>query len=525
VLKKIGIFTIFGLILLIFSGFLYFFSFPHFSQDSILNMIFPQDILIGILGIGGILFGFLVIVIDFQRVKKRDIINEIHSELIDVGKIMIAIIIALIIDTIIYTNYIAHFGFILGGLICPVIILPLVLIGVGILLIFIRTPLGKSFTNKKVNVFYVILTIVLILFPTTLIWPSISPTYMGRQPINQLHLSSDGNFVLSISGGVSNLAPKSDDNRIYDYIIWNTTSGKPIWNITTRNYNYINIRISPDGKYVEDPRDQTIRSIASWKTLTSCSGMPYDWSANGDFFIKADSQSIYLLSTSNYSVIQTIPVNGTVKTIALSYDGSKIAVEVNQQQNTSLILIDVPSKNSVLLYDFSTYSYFEINFLSWSNSRNQLQMIEHDFTRNSSLSHFNQIIWNVSDNNTIAISTIKDLGNVGYIITDTIFSKYITNDRTQSQLKVYDLGGSINVFPYEKYVGQATMSSDGNSIAYSNEGLIKIINTTTGKTIRTLYPPQYELVRMIPGFEMIIFLCAFLLFIFWKHRQHFRRYF
>ena len=240
----------------------------------------------------------------------------------------------------------------------------------------------------------------------------------------------------------------------------------------------------------------------------------------------ADSQSIYLFSTSNYSVIQTIPVNGTVKKIALSYDGSKIAEELNQQQNTSLILIDVPSKNSALLYDFSTYSHFEINFLSWSNSANQLQMIENDFTRNNSISHSYQIIWNISDADNNTISTFEDLGGLRYGIVEAIFGKYITLERPQPQqslLKIYDFNGVINLFSYEHYVSSVSMSSDGNIIAYSTGGLINIINATTGKTIRTLYPPQYELVRMIPGFETIIFLCALFVPIFCKRGKYFRR--
>lgn len=518
-LKKIGTFTILGLILLIFSGIFYFFSFSHISQSNLISAIFPQDSIVGIIGISGILFGFLFIVLDFKRIKKKDIINEIHSELIDFGKIIAVIIIAAVIDTIIFTKYIAYFGTFLGGFACFTVILPLVLIGVGIFLTLIRTPLVKSLTCKKVNIFCVILAIVLIILPVYIAWPSVSPTYMDRQPIRQLHLSSDGSFLLSISGGAANLASenKSKFKQIYDYIIWNTSSGNQIWNRTTTNYD--DIRISPDGKYVEDPLDQSIRSIASGEALTYCPGMPYDWSADGNFFVMADSQSIRVLSTTNYSIIQTIPVNGSVKTIAVSYDGSKIAVELFRQQNKSLMLFDVLSMNSTLLYDFSKYSVSEIQFLSWSNSRNQLQMIEDDFTRNSSLSHLYQIIWNVSDNGNVNVSAIEDLGGLYYYIADAIFGKYITDERPQSQLKLYDLGKVKNVFHYENYVRRVSMSSDGNFIAYSNNKLIKIINATTGKTIRTLYTPQYELKRLIPGFEMIILLCALLLLSFWKHRK------
>ena len=199
--------------------------------------------------------------------KKKDIINEIHSELISFGKIIAVIIIAAIIDTIIFTKYIAYFGTFLGGFACFTVILPLVLIGVGIFLTLIRTPLVKSLTSKKVNIFCVVLAIVLIILPVYIAWPSVSPTYMDRQPIQQLQLSSDGSFLLSISGGAANLASenKSEFKQIYDYIIWDTSSGKQIWNRTTTNYD--DIRISLDGKYVEDPLDQSIRSVASGEAL------------------------------------------------------------------------------------------------------------------------------------------------------------------------------------------------------------------------------------------------------------------
>lgn len=491
-------------------------------------MIFPEDSLAGIIGISGILFGFLFIVLDFKRIKKKDIINEIHSEHIGFEKIILVIFIAVVIDTIIFTKYIAYFGTLLGGFVCFTIILPLILIGLGIFLTFIRTPFGKSLTNKKVNIFFIILIIVLIILPIYIVWPSISPTYMDRQPIQQLHLSSDGSFLLSISGGVANLASenKSEFKQIYDYIIWNTSSGNPIWNRTTTNRD--DIRISPDGKYVEDPLDQSIRSISSGEALTYCPGIPYDWSSDGDFFVIADSQSIHVLSTSNYSIIQTIPVNGSINMIALSSDGSKVAVEMSQEQKKTLMLFDVLSMKSTVLYDFSNYSVYEIKFLSWSSNKNQLQMIEDDYTRNSSLKHYYQIIWNVSDDNNVTITTIEDFGGLHYRIVDAIFGKYITLEHPQpqqSQFKLYDFDGVKNVYSYEYYISKISLSSDGSIIACSYNGLINIINTTTGKTIKTLYPPQYEIKRSIPGFEVIIFLCAILLLIFWKHRQYFHRYF
>lgn len=518
-LKKIGSLTILGLVLLIISGIFYFFSFSRFSQGNLIGIIFPQDSLIGIIGISGILFGFLFIVLDFKRIKKKDVINEIHSDLIGFGKIIVVIFIAAVIDILIFTKYIAYFGGLLGGFVCFTIILPLILIGLGIFLTLIRTPFGKSLTNIKVNIFFIILLIVLIILPVYIVWPAISPTYMSGQPIRQLHLSSDGSFLLSISGGAANLASenKSEFKQIYDYIIWNTSSGNPIWNRTTKNYD--DIRISPDGKYVEDPLDQSIRSITSGEALTYCPGLPYDWSADGNFFVKAGSQSIYVMSTSNYSIIQTIPVNGSIHMIALSSDGSKVAVELSREQNKTLRLIDAQTMKSTVLYDFSNYSVYEIKFLSWSFDKNQLQMIEDDYTRNSSLKHYYQIIWNVSDDDNITVSTFEDLGGLRYNIVEAIFGKYITlahPQTQQSQFQLYDLDGVKNVYSYEQYISKISLSSDGNIIACSYNGLIDIINTTTGKAIKILSPPQYEFKRAIPGFEIIILLCAILLFVIWK---------
>ena len=218
-----------------------------------------------------------------------------------------------------------------------------------------------------------------------------------------------------------------------------------------------------------------------------CPGMPYDWSADGNFFVIADSQSIRVLSTFNYSVIQTIPVNGSIQTIALSYDGSKIGVELFRQQNKSLMLIDVLSMNSTLFYDFSKYSHFEIQFLSWSDSRNQLQMIENDFTRNSSLRHLYQIIWNVSDNGNVTIYAIKDLGGLYYSIADAIFSKYITLERPQpqqSQLKLYDLEGVKNVFSLRIMLGRFR--------CHLMETLLRIQRMVLSKSLMRLLEKQSE---------------------------------
>ena len=48
---------------------------------------------------------------------------------------------------------------------------------------------------------------------------------------------------------------------------------------------------------------------------------------------------------------------------------------------------------------------------------------------------------------------------------------------------------------------------------------MKIRNVTTGKIIKTLKTPEYELVRAIPGFEIIILISAILLILFLKRKR------
>jgi hypothetical protein len=139
VLKKIGLLTILGLLLLILSEIIYF--------NSLANTFIPQFGVIDLIGISGILLGLLFIILDVHRVKRRDVINEIHYDLLDFGKIFLVIFFALIVDIAIFSTSIREYAVPLGVVVFITIFLPLIVIGLGIFLILIRMPFHKSLSN------------------------------------------------------------------------------------------------------------------------------------------------------------------------------------------------------------------------------------------------------------------------------------------------------------------------------------------------------------------------------------------
>jgi len=507
-LKKIGLLTILGLLLLILSGIIYFNSFA--------NTYFPQN---GLIGISGILLGFLFIVLDFILIKKKDINNEIHSKLFDFGKIIAVSLFAWFVDIVIFSTSIREYAILLGGVVCITVIIPMVIIGLGIFLTFIRTPLGKSITNKKVNIFCIVLAILLIILPVYLIWPSISPTYMDRQPIQQFHLSSNGTRLLSISGGMP-LVPikKYSLNYVFDYIIWNTTSGNIIWNRTLSNYYsaktfsyYYDAKISPDGRYFINIENNTIASIESGETVAHFSGTYYDWTENGKYFVTVEDKQIYIWNATNFTKIKTIPINETIRRIALFPDESKLIVEIHKQTQNSLQIIDVLSGNLTYLYNYSGNTGYNIQYLTLSKDENKLQMIKYESISHTSSDYFDNyilIIWNISDKNILYNHTFKNKMDQNEL-TGAGFGKYIIFDSKKSQLIFYNLTGVETVVnTNQNFLQNFDLSYDESIMAIGSKGIIEVRNATTGLLINTLKTPVYEIERPIPGFEIIIVLGA-----------------
>lgn len=293
----------------------------------------------------------------------------------------------------------------LGGILCLTVIIPAIIIVIGLFLIFVRTPLGKSITNKKVNIFCIVLAILLIILPVYTIWPSVSPTYMDRQPIQYLHLSSNGTRLLSISGGMPLVSVKNRPNYDrFDYIIWNTTTGKILWNTSLSNYYhpetilyYQDAIISPDGRYFINIGNNSIISIESGEIITHFSGVYYYWTGNGKYFVTVEDQQITIWNATNFTKIKTIPINEKVGKIALSQDESKLFIEIHTQTQSSLQLIDVLSGNSTYLYNYSGNGWaYNIKYLTLSKDGNKLQMIRYESISNTSSHYFDNYYYFVS---------------------------------------------------------------------------------------------------------------------------------
>jgi len=347
---------------------------------------------------------------------------------------------------------------------------------------------------------------------------------MDKQPIQQLHLSSDGTRLLSISGGEFLALENSPFQRpVYDYIIWNTISGEIIWNKTTSNY--FDATISPDGKYFLNFENKTIISIVSGVTLVPISGTYFDWTVNGKYFVTAQDNQIIIWNATNFTKIKTIPINESIRKIALSPDSSKLAVEIHEETQNSLRVIDIHTGNSTYLYNYSEYSVFNIQYVSWSNDGKKIQIVKREFTPDNSYDlseHYKLIIWDIPNKYIFYnISFNFDIGKMAMNrLVAAVFGKYIIYDYEKSELIFYNLTDIETVVDTnQNFLTAFDLSSDYSIIAIGEKGIIEIRNASTGLLNKTLHTPVYEIERPIPGFESAIFFFAIALILFWKHRN------
>jgi hypothetical protein len=472
----------------------------------------------------GFIFGVFLVVVDFIYTQRR-IGNKIFDPRLFVFiKIVIIGFIALIINAVILMTALGSNAGFFTDYVCLIFYIPGILVGVGIFLILLRTPAAKYIESKKMRYFYVIFAVLIVVLPIIVGWPMLSPTYTGRQPIRQLHLSFDGSRLVSISGGMHLASEETHDyNQIYDHIIWNTSSGKIIWNETTPDY--FDTKISPNGEYSISSMSNSIISVTSGENIINFSGTYYDWSANGNFFVTINENLVNIWNATNFSIMKTIPMHGSVRKIALSPDGSRLAVDVHEQKQNSLLLINVSSENSTAFYNYSEYSVYNIQYLSWPKNGDELQMVKYELTSHTSSDYaddYKLIIWNISDKNILYNLSFKyEMGKMAMNkLADVEFGKYVIYDYEKSKLISYNLTGLETVINMnQNFLNNFDLSYDGTLMALGSNGIIKIINVMTGKTINTLQTPQYEIIRPIPGFELILLIIAMALILIWKRKR------
>jgi hypothetical protein len=347
---------------------------------------------------------------------------------------------------------------------------------------------------------------------------------MDRQPVEHLYLSSDGNRLLSISGGMSLVSVKNRPNyHRFDYIIWNTTTGKILWNTSLSNYYhpetilyYQDATISPDGRYFINIDNNSIISVESGK-ITHFSGTYYYWTVNGKYFITVQGELVIIWDTTNFTKIKTILINETIRKVILTPDKSKLIVELHNQTMNSIQVIDVVTGNSTCIYNYSVDGEYNIQYLILSNDFKKLQMIKYESSSHS-INNYLLIIWNITNKKILYNDTFKTESSKNTLI-DAEFGKYIIFNATKSQLIVYNLTSIVTILNVQQKYFSFSLSYDESIMCIGDKGVIEIRNSTTGRLLNSLRTPVYEIKRSIPGFEIVILIGAMALVIFWKRKR------
>ena len=392
------------------------------------------------------------------------------------------------------------------------LIIPALVIGFIIFLIILKWKSGKFVTIKGVHRFCILLAIFVIVFYTIFASIHISPTYIGKLGINQLHLSSDGSRLLSVSGHNSIISPETGEEiEWYEAILWNTISGEKIWEFNSSEY-FWDIDILPNGIDLIFKGNSSIYSIVDRRFIGECSGIYNSYFADGRYIGTVSRNARYNLTiwnAVNVSKIRTIIFNDSVFRFYISPNGLRVLTFEDINHYTRRIsMLDISKENITYLWDKSFNKTNRIDFrssISWSKNSEKLQLVY--YTRGENYKeHYHIVVWNVSDG-----KLIDDNEESEFIIKDS--GQWISHFefvaiRTPSKIKIYNMSGLMKTIKTECEYGDFDISSDNKIIAIYDCGKLEIKNISSGKLINRLNLPEYELVRGIPGFEFLFFIIA-----------------
>jgi hypothetical protein len=505
--RKIGPLSIIGFFVLILSEIVYFSSFTYTYSF--------QDLLIGI---GGILLGFVFMIIDFILIKKKDSLNEIHPRITIFGIIVGVGIFIWIIDLLFLSTVIGAYVLFIGGIVCILVILPVITVGLAIFLIFVRTPLSKTLTRKNVTIFCVIMGIVLLILPTYFIWPSVSPTYNGNLWANQISFSSDNARLFVHSEGSQIVTVEPHPGFLATYQVWNLSSGTLLWN-TTSSQN-AEMMLSPDGEFLSNADSKSIFSLQSNTSLGTYVGDYFVWVMNRNSFITADETQLYVWDATHVTITKTIAYPNASQIIP-SYDGSRIAVVPQGKGEKTLSVIGITLNNATYLFNTSVSE--TLTSVVWSPDGTKLQLTS--WIRQ--IGYHNNLPYQVSVWDPRTTRLIQNTSFIHYYgeqgdneLLEIWFGEFVINDFDHKQIIVYNFTGEKeHIYGYDSLNNNVVWSNDKTLMAYQKQGEIEIINTSTGKIVRGLPLPIYELKRSIPGFEGILVFCAIAFFVVLRHKR------
>jgi uncharacterized protein with WD repeat len=355
--------------------------------------------------------------------------------------------------------------------------------------------------------------------------------------IRYLSYSSDGTKLIS----VTYYNEVYYNNTIYagcsDFQIWNTSSGENIWS-EFPSYKEIAL-FSPDGKYFIISNTTIYDITGEIKTQLDSNGTDFiDWSSNGNFiltykYLYDEPCLLKIWDGKNFSLKYSFALVNQkyLESITISPDGTKIAYinkDPFESLNHVISVIDIAGGTFTNLWNKSIIienrKSFDIqrNTLTWSLNNDTIGVICSSNTNNK------LFIWNASDGQLLYNISIDSNPNFSallspycdsYMLEDLMYKNNLAHYNIS--LKIFDLNGLKNIIsPSIENIYTFDWSYKGNTISVGGEdGIISLLNASTGNEIMLLKTPIRSVVQPIPSislgeFLLVVFIVTIILVFF-----------
>jgi len=247
------------------------------------------------------------------------------------------------------------------------------------------------------------------------------------------------------------------------------------------------------------------------------------WSSDGRFFLTSYTTDFLskcynftIWDASNFSKIQTIPVNKYNCQITFSPDGTKIAF-VGGRYPYELTVVNY-SKISwcILQNNFLDIEVKYISFpdISWSLDDKICFFCKIENTHEL-------FTFNFSNESSFEKKTMIGENNRHYILSSNC-EKYVGLDYYNGSAMIFNKSGLINVIEFESNNPSVfTWSDEKDIIAMGNmTGIIEMRNTTNGEVVNKLETPIRKIRRSMPFPSVTYLISIFLvLAILWKEKN------
>jgi len=348
----------------------------------------------------------------------------------------------------------------------------------------------------------------------------------GRRTISSLSLSADGMKLLS----VTNVQPSHiEKNKTLghgpDLQIWNTSSGGILWGeypsyVAKNIVTGLDAFFSPDGKYfVKDFRETPVNiyNVSSGELAANISGYYIDWFPNNRIITMGDQEFI-IWNATTFKEIRTFSLGKmpySYYPASLSPDGNKLAFYSSDLN--SVVTVDISDENSQFLWKTNLSEEGRIstpNDFEWSINNTTIGFFCYQYSNKT-----NYLFILDATNGTILNKKEAD----GFLSPDC--KKYASYDKNKDFLEIFNLDGLEKTIKMNLQnvngIRVAAWSYDMNTIAVSiQDGIIQIINVSSGEVTKTLETRVYNLHYSIPSPSIAYILVVIVTSVlFWKRKK------